>query len=510
MKFVVQRDKIPLRINDGQFYLILLSVMAAMIAALVTILALILHRNFLTIACDTAVLQSGIVNTMHGHWFANNGAGGPNILSSHSTFLLLLFIPLYVIFPSVDLLFTLQIWGVYSSVIPIFLVAQELVKRPQTSFCIAATVLVSPILLHMAVAPFHLETWIAAAAFWSYFFYRRNNLLGFGAGLLFAVCCGEQAAMIYIALGLSMLTIDDGLAWRRRFGIVSLVAGFVWIIFAVSVVAPLARMNSQSFNIFAYNYSQWHVKSVSGLPLAVAQQPREALGLLLNVFRWQHLAALIGLPLLGAFLSWRSFLLLAPVPAYFLMSDQEFYLYFHAYYYAFAFFAGNLGVIFFLARREATDHWGVSILAFTFLFNVILLCPAASYYISLSECREDRFTSTLRQAFAAIPPEATVYTPHRYSAYLSNRDNMVIGDVADEHFAFGPMMDARFATTNVHPAQVDYIVVDCVTDQCGCRQGGYDPDTFERRSDNIKHLLQSGDWQTVFNQNNTVILRRKR
>ena len=48
--------------------------MAASVAALMTSFALLLHRNFLTIACDSALMQSGIVNTIHGHWYGNNGA----------------------------------------------------------------------------------------------------------------------------------------------------------------------------------------------------------------------------------------------------------------------------------------------------------------------------------------------------------------------------------------------------------------------------------------------------
>jgi uncharacterized membrane protein len=507
MRFIVQRDAKPIRVNDEQFYLILLSVMAAAVAAIVTSFALILHRNFLTIACDTAVIQSGIVNTMHGHWFCNNGAGGPNILASHTTFLLLLLIPLYIIFPSADTLFELQIWGIYSAVIPIYLVALELLRRPPLAFCIAAAALISPLLLHMAVAPVHLETWIVAAVFWSFYFYRRNNLVGFCASMLLAVCCGEQAAMIYIALGAGLLLINDGLAWRRRFGLVSFVAGLAWVILAVMVIAPFTR-SAHRLNIFAYNYTQWHIKSFADLPMAVLQQPREALGFLTSPYRWEHVAAIIGLPLLATLLSWRSLLLLTPFPVYFLMCDQEFFLYFHAYYYSFAFFAGYLGLMFFLARREATTRAGISLMAVIMLGNVLLLCGSVSFYMNWMDCREDGFTSVLRKAFADIPPGATVYSPHRYSAYLSNRQNLVIGDLADEHFDFNLMLDAEFDLTNVHPEQVDYIVVDCMNDQCGCRQGGYSPDVARRRSDNINALLQTGDWRMIFNQSNTVILHR--
>ena len=510
MKLHVQREGPSVRMSDERFYLALLAVMAALVAVFMTSLALVLHRNVLTIACDTAVLQSGIVNTLHGNWLGNNGFGGPNILGAHTTFLLLLIVPIYVLAPSPDTLFVLQICGVYSTVIPLYLVAWHLLQRPLVAFCVATAALASPLLIHMALAPFHLETWIVAAAMWSYFFYLRNNRVGFLASLFFAVCCGEQAALIYIALGASLLLVDDGLDWRKHYGKVALLAGFTWILLDVAVISPLAR-GSHPFNIFAYNYAPWDIKSVSGLPLAVALHPVKAIAFLTDPFRWEHMAEIIGLPLFAAMLSLRSLLLLLlPFPLYFLMSSQEFYLYFHAYYYSFAFFAGYLGVLLFLARRPGGDRGTIALLAGLFFFNVVLLCNASAFYFQLEGGRDNNFSETLHEIFDKIPPDATVYTPHRYSAYLSNRENMVIGDMRDEHLDFKAMMDARFASTNVRPEQVDFIVCDYKTDQCGWRLAYLNADMTRNRTENINRLLAGGQWRTFWSESDVVILQRVR
>ena len=164
MKFGVQRTGAPVRLSDEHFYLSILAAMTGIVVGLVAALALLLHRNFLTIACDTAVLQSAIVNTLHGHWFANNGAGGPSILGSHTTFLLLAVIPFYVLAPFPETLFLVQIAGVYSTAIPLFLLARQMGQKPLVAFVVAGSGLASPLLLNMAFAPFHLESWIAAAA----------------------------------------------------------------------------------------------------------------------------------------------------------------------------------------------------------------------------------------------------------------------------------------------------------------------------------------------------------
>jgi uncharacterized membrane protein len=509
MKTGIQGKPVPAQMSEQRFYLALILGMAVTVILIVGVTAVMLHRNFLTIGCDTAVLQSAIVNTVHGNFFSNNGAGGPNILGSHTTFLLLLAIPFYELIPSPDTLFLMQVCGVYSTVIPIYLVAQYILQRPILAFCVAASSLASPILLHMAFAPLHFETWIAAAAFWSYFFYLRNNVPGFWVSFAFAVCCGEQAGLIYIALGLGLLLVNDGLAWRKRYGIGALLAGLTWVLLAVLVITPLEK-GSSSFNIFSYNYSQWNVAGAYGLPLAVFEHPRMAASYLANPIRWGHLASVVGPALFVIFFSWRSFLLLAPFPIYFLMSDQEFFLDFHAYYFSFAFFAGYVGVLLFLGPRKPEDRFGIVVLTSVILFNVILLGYAAGDYVQLSYGSDSYFCETLHEVFSAIPTTATVYSPHRFSAYLSNRENLVIGDLREKDLDFDAMVDAQFASTNVHSGQIDYIVCDFIADQCGWRQGYYDPNLVKRRVENVQRLIESGRWKTVWGQNDVTILKRVR
>ncbi len=84
---------------------------------------------------------------------------------------------------------------------------------------------------------------------------------------------------------------------------------------------------------------------------------------------------------------------------------------------------------------------------------------------------------------------------------------MVMGDLYAKDLDFDTMVEDNFATTDVHPDQIDYIVSDLQDDQCGWRQSG-DPTTVKLRSDIIAHLLKSGQWQVFWNQNNVVILQR--
>jgi len=518
MKFLDTWDGLLNRLTEKRFYFGLLLLMTFGLAFLLAKLDLGLQRHFLIVACDSAAFQSAIVNTLNGHWFRDTAYDGPNFLGLHVTFVLLLLAPIYAAFPSVDTLFLLQVFGVYSALIPLYLVAWEELKRPFAAFLIAMTALMNPLLFQMAMAPFHPETWILAAALWSYYFYRRDQVIGFWLSMVFALSCGEQAALLYSAFGLALLCVEDGLAWRQRYGKFALVAGVVWLIVAVGIISPSLRHPDQQ-NLFAYNYANWSLPSdqsdqrvTSALDLAKAlpQDPLHALLLLLNPVRWGHLAMLVGIPFFLCFLRRRELLLLAPFPVYFLMTDQEFFRNFHAYYYQFAFFAAYLGLIGFVARWEVSTRLGLTVFCAAFFLNFLVLSTNAARYVGFYFDHREGLNDSLHDEFAKIPVNAAVYGPHRFSAYLSNRENMVMGDLRDEKLDFNAMLNARYSTTNVRPEQIDYIVCDLLDDQCGWRQGGFSAEWTQSRTDNVQRLIKTGQWQMFWNDSHVVILRRVR
>lgn len=492
---------------EERFYFVLLSGMATLTAVFMANLALRLHWNFMIIACDTAAYQSAIVNTLHGNWFRDTAYDGPNILGLHTTLVLLLVAPVYALFPFPDTLFILQVCGVYSTVIPLYLVALELLRKPIAAFLIAGAALASPLLLHMAMAPFHPETWIGAAVLWSFYCYLRNRAIGYWISFGFAAGCGEQAALIYVVLGVALLMIDDGLAWRKRYGVWSLGAGLGWLVFAEAVILPLMRTPGQQ-NMLANHYSNWGIQSIPELMAALAKNPGQGVELVLSPSRWMHVAEMVGLPLVLALFSRRSLVLLAIFPAYFLMSEQEFFLLFHAYYLQFAFLAGYFGLIFFLGRHETSTRVGTTVIVGTVIANLLCSYSAFGVYAGLDAGSYEELNNALLAAFNKIPKDAGVYGPHRFSDYLSNRPNMVMGDLADENLDFKAMLDARFSLTNVHPEQIDYIVCDALNDQIGWRQADYSQDTANRRIANVKKLIQNGQWQQCFSLKYVVILQR--
>jgi len=507
MKVIAFLEERLNRLSEERFFFLALWLLMIVIASVMTMFAMELHGNFLTIACDTAAFQNTMVNILHGHWFRDTAYGGPNYLGLHCVLILVPLAWVYAAFPHVELLFALQIWGVYSSVFPLYYLGLDLLRKPALAFLVAASALATPFLLHTALAPFHPETWVLPAALWSYLAYRKNHQTGFWVSFIFALSCTEQAALIYMALGASWYLCDDGLAWRKKYGVLAFVTASAWLIFCTGFVIPQMRQPGQ-FNLLAYNYSNWGVTSIAGLTEAVFHQPLRALELMCDAERWRLVLVFIGPGLALALFSRRALILLTPLPVYFFMSGEVLAIAIHAYYFSFVFLAAYLGLLFCLSHMTNSGRLGFVLAGAILFINILLFFFNESTYMEMLPMLDSDFSATLHQEFNAIPLEAGVYGPHRYSAYLSNRVNMVMGDLRDQDLDFDAMVEAKFDLTTVHAAQIDYIVCDARTDQCGPRVVGPDDATAKRRAANLDRLVRSGEWMLQWSQGDVVILRR--
>lgn len=493
--------------REDCFYFLALAFLLIVTAGTASVMVLTLNHNFLTVACDTALIQNGIVNTLQGQWFRDTIYAGPNILGIHSSFVILLLVPLYALFPSPDMLLVVQAVGIYSAIFPLYLLADAMLKRKAVAFALAVSLALNPLLFYMATASLHPETWILAAVLWSFYFYRANNAPGFWISALFACCCGEMAALIYVSMGAALLFVKDSAPHRKRYGKYALMVGFGWLFFTMFLLFPLMRVPGQS-NVFAVHYANWDVKSPLGLILNVGKDPIKAISMLFDLHRWFNLIALMGIFLGAPFLSRQGVILLAPLPFYFLMCDQEFYILIHSYYFQFFLLAGCWAAIFFLDRLKKA--WVRNVfLAAIILCNGIMTFKAVLYCQNLTTMADASFNNEVRWVMTSIPRQAGVYGPHRYSVYLSNRANMVMGDLREEHLDFDAMIEAKADITTVRPDQIEYIVCDTVSDQPDPINSEAESQNAKQRLANVNKLLQSGRWEVWWQRDDMYVLHRK-
>ncbi|PAW77131.1 MAG: hypothetical protein B9S32_12690 [Verrucomicrobia bacterium Tous-C9LFEB] len=499
-----------LKLSGEPLYLLVLTALWILSAAAASHLTLQIYQNFRGVACDTAASQNAIVNILNGHWFRCTAYCGPHILGIHSHFIFVLLAAIYALIPSTDFFYILQNVGALSVVFPVYFVAKEILKNPFTACLIAIAALLNPMLANLCIIPLHPEPWILPALFWAYYFYLKNRPLAFWLCFLFSVCCGELAAITYAALGVAWLLSPRRFPWTRRYGWFALVGGLGWIAFTMGWLMPTFR-TAEQFNNFGSKYSEIGASSPLQLFQVMLSNPKLVLGKLLDVSRWVRALDTVGPALLLIFASWESALLLLPVPLFWLMNNNELFIQIHAYYFQFVFLAAHLGLIAFLRRWDFSTRIGKGILIAVLCLNGVFLV----YEYTLMKARyhgdgEEQANTELRREFARIPVEAGVYAPHRHSGYLSNRVNMVMGDLQQDHLDFDQMIAARQAETTVRPDQIDYIVVDQIADQCGPRKTLFKQEITQKRHANIQKLVDSGRWQIIYNQEYVVILQRRR
>ena len=439
--------------------------------------------SFMTIACDTAAYQSALVNTLAGSFFRATAYGGPNMLGGHTSFSLLAAAPFYFFIPRPETLFVLQDVGICGAVIPLYWYAVERGLAPRYSFFICICYLINPLVLHMVFAPFHPECLIGATFIALLYAFQKNWSRLSWILIIFVLGCGEEAAPTLIALGLFLYFSRDELPWRTNYARRFLFSGILWLILAEFVFLPLFRNPELQTNVVSH-YDNWNVKSDGDLPLAILSNPLMALSLLFSGLRWGYFSFLVGLPMLFIPCRPRTILILAPLPIFLLMSDREFFIYFHAYYFQFVLLSATVAMIQLLQRLQSSRIIQFTILT-TLSINIFLTFLNSQYYTLLFQKKDDPYeTGMLHQVFDSIPKNACVYAPHRYSVYLSARPDMIMGDLQDPsfpNFNFYTYAEGKYPSTQLHASKVDFIFCNIATDQCGPAASRYNRGESEKR-----------------------------
>lgn len=488
-----------------------LALVAVTIAAAVGLIlfALPFHTNFIPqAACDTAAYQNAIVNTLHGRWFHDTAYNGPNVLGLHSVVILVLIAPIYALFPTMPMLIALQIAVSVSSVWPVYWIAWERLKEARAAFGFGLLVLLSPYFWHVTQMPFHPETLMLPFVLWAWLFYLRRRLSAFVLFLLLAMSCTEQEALLAVVLGLGLIVVHRSEPRARRFGIVAMGVGALWLALYFGVVQPAVRLPEQ-IRLSTHYYTELGVASTSDVVLYPLRHPQLFLERMLSVPRWVHVYEVAGplLPLAAIGIEPLLVLVVLSIPL-FLMNWDDFVFWFHAYYFQYALLAGILGGmtgLYWLRSRRFLHG----------LVWVVLL--AVSVVIGWGTWREieqepgnrhNPFNVELRRAFEALPRSAGVFCQHRYSAWLSNRRVLVMGDFIDGNPDFDAAVNARAAETGVSAAQIEFIVCDLRDGQCGPRGINLHRDEYARRQVALAAMKASGKWIVWWERDEAVILRR--
>jgi uncharacterized membrane protein len=256
-------------------------------------LSVLRHSAFATGRFDLGNMVQAVWSTAHGHPLRMTDLHGDQIsrLAAHVDPILVLFAPLWWIWPSPDLLLVVQAVAVGLGAVPVFLLARKHLGSSRAGLGFALAYLLYPATGWLTLNEFHpvaLATPLLLAAFW---FLDEGRLLPFALLAVTAAACKEEIALVVAGFGV-WYALARG---RWLAGTVIAAAGVAWAAVAIGVVIP--HYNAGAESDFYGRYSEVG-GSAGGILKTAFTHPLRILG---AAFSWRDVHYLLQLltPLAG-------------------------------------------------------------------------------------------------------------------------------------------------------------------------------------------------------------------
>jgi uncharacterized membrane protein len=225
--------------------LLLWSAIAAYSVAL-SALSILRHRAFQTGRFDLGNMVQAVWSTAHGHPLEITGLRGDQIsrLAAHFDPILAAFTPLWLAWPSPDVLLVTQAVAVALGALPVFWLARKHLGSPRAGLGFALAYLVYPPTQWLTLNEFHPIALACPLLLFAFWYLDEGRLLPFALFAAAAAATKEEIAFVVAGLGLWYV-----LARRRRLeGVAIVAAGVAVSAIAIELVIPhFNRAGSSSF-----------------------------------------------------------------------------------------------------------------------------------------------------------------------------------------------------------------------------------------------------------------------
>jgi uncharacterized membrane protein len=215
--------------------------------------ALLRYDTFKATAFDLGNMDQAIWNTLHGRpfQFTNHGSdwyGYPIRLAQHVEPIIFLLSLLYLFHADVHTILIFQTLALTAGALPVFLLARKFVPVwPLFAPAMAAAYLFSPTLIGENLFDFHPVALATPLLLYAVLALAYRHRVWFVVCCILAAACKEEIPLVVSLLSLLVI-------WKYRLprlGMVLLIVGIIWSLFAFLVVEP-------HFNIGAHSNNFWY------------------------------------------------------------------------------------------------------------------------------------------------------------------------------------------------------------------------------------------------------------
>jgi uncharacterized membrane protein len=209
-------------------------------------LSILRHRAFQTGRFDLGNMVQAVWSTAHGHPLQLTGLRGDQIsrLAAHFDPILAALAPLWLLWPSPDLLLVVQAAAVALGALPVFWLARKHLGSDRAGIGFALTYLLYPPTQWLTLNEFHPVALACPLLLYALWYLDEGRLLPFAFFALLAATTKEEIALVVAGLG-----IWYAMAHRRRLeGMAIAAAGAAVALVAIELVIPhFNRAGSSSF-----------------------------------------------------------------------------------------------------------------------------------------------------------------------------------------------------------------------------------------------------------------------
>jgi uncharacterized membrane protein len=210
------------------------------------------HDAFATGRFDLGNMVQAVWSTAHGHPLRMTDLHGDQIsrLAAHVDPILVLFAPLWWLWPSPQLLLVAQALVVALGAVPVFLLARKHLQSSRAGLGFALAYLLYPATGWLTLNEFHpvaLATTFLLLAFW---YLDEDRLVRFALSAVAAAACKEEIALVVAGFGIWYAVA------RRRWLAGAVIAGLGGIWAAIAIIVVIPHYNAGAESDFYGRYSE--------------------------------------------------------------------------------------------------------------------------------------------------------------------------------------------------------------------------------------------------------------
>jgi len=235
---------------------------------------------------------------------------GLNLFADHTSLILVLFIPLYWIFPHAGTLLVVQALVLAAGAIPVYLLAKMVLRHVWVALIPAAAYLLTPALGWLNLENFHPDSLEVPLLLFALYFIARSRWRPYLAMVILLLMVKEDVPLVLIPLGIYV-----AVRHHRAMGLATIWLSVVWLVVAIGIIQPALS------GAAAGGLDSWRIPfgGVGGLFATLFKRPWEVLGYMFTPEKVKYLFQLLTPVLFLPLLTWRT-AVLVPIVAFNLIS----------------------------------------------------------------------------------------------------------------------------------------------------------------------------------------------